>query len=136
MAAPRPLDARVTAAQQRLSDTHQLWLATGGSRGPHLIPVAFVRDGQEIVIATGERSRTVENLRETGRARLALGTTDDVVMVDADLDGFITAPEMPTPIADRYAAVSHDPREMPGYIYIRFRPHRVPGLRQSRLMGL
>lgn len=125
MTAPRPLDDRITAAQRRLTDTHQLWLATGGDGGPHMIPVAFVSDEEQIVTATAERSRTVANLRESQRARLALGTTDDVVMVDASLERFETVPEMSHPVADRFAAVSHDPRQMSGYLYIRFFPTRI-----------
>lgn len=46
-------------------------------------------------------------------------------MVDADLDAFVAPTEMATPVADRYAAVSHDPRHMPGYVYIRLRPERI-----------
>lgn len=125
MTAPRPLDDRIAAAQRRLTDSHQLWLASGGSDGPHMIPVAFVWDTGQVVTATGERSRTVSNLRETGRARLGLGTTDDVVMIDANLDAFVTVPKMPSLVADRFAAVSHDPRQIPGYTYIRLRPQRV-----------
>jgi len=125
MTLARPLGARSTDARERLADSHQLWLATGNSRGAHLIPVAYVLDDGLVVTATGEDSRTVANLRETGRARLGLGATDDVVMVDVNLDAFVPPAEMPTGVANRYAAVSHDPRTMPGYTYIRFRPHRV-----------
>ncbi|MFP5021549.1 pyridoxamine 5'-phosphate oxidase family protein [Pseudonocardia phyllosphaerae] len=125
MIAPRPLDDRISAARRRLSDTHQLWLASGGSGGPHMIPVAFVYDDGQIVTATAERSRTVANLRESQRARLALGTTDDVVMVDASLERFETVSEISQPVADRFAAVSHDPRHMPGYLYIRLCPTRI-----------
>ena len=102
-----------------------MWLSTGGRSGPHLIPVAFVGDDDAIVTATGESSKTVRNLRETGRARVAVGTTSDVVMVDTVLDGLVPVPEVATDVADRFAAVSHDPRKMPGYLYIRLRPRRV-----------
>lgn len=102
-----------------------MWLSTGGYTGPHLIPVAFVGDGDAIVTATGEGSKTVRNLRETGRARVAVGTTSDVVMVDATLDGLVSVPEVATDLADRFAAVSHDPRQMPGYVYIRLLARRI-----------
>lgn len=102
-----------------------MWLSTGGRSGPHLIPVAFVSDDDAIVTATGENSKTVRNLRETGRARVAVGTTADVVMIDTVLDGLVQVPEVATDLADRFAAVSHDPRQMQGYLYIRLRPRRV-----------
>lgn len=102
-----------------------MWLSTGGRTGPHLIPVAFVDDNDAIVTATGESSKTVRNLEETGRARVAVGTTSDVVMVDTILDGLVPVPEVATEVADRFAAVSHDPRQMPGYVYIRLVPRRI-----------
>lgn len=102
-----------------------MWLATGGRSGPHLIPVAFVGDDDALVTATGENSRTVRNLRETGRARVAVGTTSDVVMVDTVLDGLLSVPEVTADVADRFAAVSRDPRRLPGYLYIRLLPRRV-----------
>ncbi|GAA2657307.1 hypothetical protein GCM10010400_13350 [Streptomyces aculeolatus] len=122
---PRPHAERVAAARLRLAQDFQMWLSTGGHAGPHLIPVAFVADGDALVTATGEGSRTVRNLRETGRARLAVGTTADVVMVDAALDDLVPVPRVATDVADRFAAVSHDPRERPGNVYIRLRPQRI-----------
>lgn len=102
-----------------------MWLSTGGQTGPHLIPVAFVGDNEAIVTATGESSKTVGHLQETGRARVAIGTTSDVVMIDTTLDGLVPVPEIATDVADRFAAVSHDPRQMPGYVYIRLIPRRI-----------
>ncbi|WP_255413897.1 pyridoxamine 5'-phosphate oxidase family protein [Pseudonocardia sp. MH-G8] len=122
---PRTHDERVAAARLRLEQEFQMWLSTGGRAGPHLIPVAFVEDGDTIVTATGTGSRTVRHLQETGRARVALGTTSDVVMIDATLDRLVPVPEVATELADRFAAVSHDPRQMPGYVYLRLLPHRV-----------
>ncbi|WP_210749841.1 hypothetical protein [Nocardia vermiculata] len=87
--------------------------------------MAFVEDGAAIVTATGANSKTVRNLRGSGRARVAVGTTSDVVMVDATLDGLISVNEVVADLADRFAAVSHDPRQLPGYIYIRLRPRRI-----------
>lgn len=125
MPTPRTHDERLAVARGRLRQERQMWLSTGGRRGPHLIPVAFVDDEDAIVTATGESSRTVRNLRETGRARVAVGTTSDVVMVDTVLDGLVPVPEIATDVADRFAAVSHDPRKMSGYLYIRLVPRRV-----------
>lgn len=125
MPTPRTHDERLAVARIRLQREWQMWLSTGGRSGPHLIPVAFVGDNDAIVTATGESSKTVRNLRETGRARVAVGTTSDVVMVDTVLDGLVPVPEVATDVADRFAAVSHDPRQMPGYLYVRLLPRRV-----------
>ncbi|WP_328349235.1 pyridoxamine 5'-phosphate oxidase family protein [Streptomyces sp. NBC_00445] len=125
MPTPRTHDERLAAARLRLQQEFQMWLSTCGRRRPHLIPVAFVGDNDAIVTATGASSKTVRNLRETGWARMAVGTTSDVVMVDTVLDGLVPVPEVDTDVADRYAAVSHDPRKMPGYLYIRLLPRRI-----------
>ncbi len=102
-----------------------MWLSTAGEAGPHLIPVAFVADGSAIVTATGERSVTVRNLLETPRARVAIGTTADVVMADTEFGGLVPAEELASDVADRFAAVSHDPRRMPGYVFVRLHPRRM-----------
>ncbi|WP_222851020.1 pyridoxamine 5'-phosphate oxidase family protein [Phytoactinopolyspora mesophila] len=125
MPTPRTHDERVAAAQRRLQQDFQMWLSTGGRTGPHLIPVAFIVDDDVVVTATGENSKTVRNLQETRRARLALGTTSDVVMIDTVLDGLVPVSKIASDAADRFAAVSHDPRQMPGYVYIRLFPRRV-----------
>ena len=84
MPTPRSHDERVAAARHRLQQEYQMWLSTGADDGPHLIPVAFVEDGDAIVTATGANSKTVRNLRGSGRARIAVGTTSDVVMLDGE----------------------------------------------------
>lgn len=121
---PRPLEVRTEDAYQRLRTATQMWLATGGHGGPHLIPVAVIYDDGDLISATFEHSKTVTNLNAVPQARLALGTTADVVMVDASAD-LIAVQDMDSQLADRYAAISHDPRTMPGFIYLRFSPHRI-----------
>lgn len=125
MLTARSHDERIAAARRRLIEESQMWLSTGGRTGPHLIPVSFVVDDSAVMTATGESSKTVRNLRERDRARLAIGGTSDVVMIDAVVDRFITSEAVAADVADRYAAVSHDPRQMPGYIYVRLQPRRI-----------
>ncbi|MEO3762602.1 hypothetical protein [Streptomyces sp. B8F3] len=48
-----------------------------------------------------------------------------MVMIDTVLDGLLPVREMTTDVADRFAAVSNDPRQMPGYVYIRLLPRRI-----------
>lgn len=58
------------------------WLATGGVRGPHLVPLLFHYDGAVLTFATGASSRTVVNVIQTSRARVAIGHPYDLVMVE------------------------------------------------------
>lgn len=123
--APRPLAERRDAARHRLSTHHRLWLATGSDgRGAHLIPVSFVWTGEHLTMATFERSRTMANLRAHPRARLAIGETDDVVAIDGDVS-IVEVADVDGTIADRYAQVSHDPRRIPGFLYLYLRPDRI-----------
>jgi hypothetical protein len=124
-APPRSAIERRSDTRTLLESAHQLWLSTAGPEGgPHLIPVAFVWNGSWITMATFEESRTAANLRADPRARLAVGSTADVVILDGDVT-FVAVEDMDTETADRFAAVSHDPRVMPGLVYLRFTPRRI-----------
>ncbi|MGW0248396.1 pyridoxamine 5'-phosphate oxidase family protein [Nocardia goodfellowii] len=122
---PRSLEQRRADTLERLGTSRQMWLATAGEgRGPHLIPVAYTWNSNALTTATFENSRTVANLRTIPRARVAIGDTDDVIMIDALASLVPVAAIDPVP-ADGYAQVSHDPRTMPGLIYIQLAPQRI-----------
>ncbi|SEE85678.1 pyridoxamine 5'-phosphate oxidase family protein [Jiangella alba] len=123
--APRPLAERRDAARHRLATGHRLWLATGrDGHGAHLIPVSFVLDGEHLTMATFDRSRTMANLRAHPRARAVIGDPDDVVAIDGDVS-IVEVADIDATVADRYAQVSHDPRQVPGFRYLYLRPDRV-----------
>ncbi|HYM82734.1 MAG TPA: pyridoxamine 5'-phosphate oxidase family protein, partial [Candidatus Dormibacteraeota bacterium] len=70
----------------RLEAHGDAWLATASRQGgPHLVVVAQAWDGEQLVIATREGTPTARNLDETRVARLALGSADDVVMIEASV---------------------------------------------------
>ncbi len=65
-----------------------VWVAsasvTGGSSAhAHLVPLSLAWIDERAVIALEPASRTARNLAEQGPARLALGPTRDVVIIDA-----------------------------------------------------
>ncbi|WP_152363863.1 pyridoxamine 5'-phosphate oxidase family protein [Microlunatus speluncae] len=124
---PRDLAGRQAAAHRRLESGHQLWLATGSDGlGAHLIPVAFVWDGSALITATFAHSRTVHNVRAHPRARVAVGTTADVIMIDTS-SSLIDVAELDAKITERYAVVSTDPRNAPEgtFVYLRLQPRRI-----------
>ncbi len=124
---PRGLAERQTDARKRLESGFQLWLATGSDgHGAHLIPVAYVWDGSVLYTATFAHSRTVANIKAHPQARLALGDTADVVIIDAGVS-LLEVSAIDTAIADRYAQVSHDPRTYPAgtFLYLRLHPRRI-----------
>lgn len=77
----RPRAARIADARRRLTEDKDCWLATSGEDGPWLVPLSFVWHHEQIVMATGSRSRVVRDVRARATVRVALGTTRDVVMV-------------------------------------------------------
>jgi hypothetical protein len=100
---------------------------------PYLVPLtlAWLRD--RIVLASDGKSPTVANIAATGKARLSLGTTRDVVMIDALLEETFPVAEAPPWVADGYAAnTDWDPRGAGGsYVYVILRPDRIQAWRES-----
>ena len=88
---------------------------------------------ERIVLAVEARSVTARNLVDGGVARVALGATRDVVMIDTVLDASHEVAGAPVAIADGYAAQSDwDPRAAPhGYVYLVLRPGGVAHLSRS-----
>jgi hypothetical protein len=124
---PRNLADRQTYARNRLESGFQLWLATGSDgRGAHLIPVAYVWDGSALTTATFTNSSTVANLTAHPRARVALGDTADVVMIDT-VASLIAVPDLDADLAEHFAKVSTDPRSQPQglFSYLCLQPRRI-----------
>ncbi|MFD0853440.1 pyridoxamine 5'-phosphate oxidase family protein, partial [Actinomadura adrarensis] len=124
---PRGLAERQAHARNRLETGFQMWLATGSDgHGAHLIPVAYVWDGSTLYTATFTKSRTVSNIKAHPQARVALGDTADVVMIDTSAS-LVDVPDIGADIAERYAKVSTDPRASPEgtFVYLRLRPGRI-----------
>jgi hypothetical protein len=75
---------RKSDAIEKLNRDEDVWVATADDRGiAHLVPLSlFWHDGM-VIIAVEAASRTARNVSASGQARLALGPTRDVVMIDA-----------------------------------------------------
>ena len=126
-------------AEQRKADVltamdsnHDVWLATADESGrPHLIAVSSWWDGNRITIATTNGSRSARNLVSIGLARLAIGSPDDVIVIDATVDGRQGVGEADSELADGFAdAVGWDPRQIgEDWAFFRLRPVRVQAYR-------
>jgi hypothetical protein len=129
-----------SAEQRKLDTLHRLehdddvWVATAEVDGgvPYLVPLSFLWDGSTLLLATPANSPTGRNLRTTGRARLGLGPTRDVVMIEGTVDT-ITAAQLPKEEADRFATgTGFDPRQLSTpYLYFRVHPRRVQAWREA-----
>lgn len=119
----------------RLEHDEDVWVATApddGSGVPYLVPLSFLWDGSTILLATPAGSPTGRNLKATGRVRLGLGPTRDVVMIEGTVDT-VTQAELTGEEGDRFAArTGFDPRRLATpYLYFRVRPQRVQAWREA-----
>jgi pyridoxamine 5'-phosphate oxidase-like protein len=111
------MSARGRTKAQRREDTlallegrNQLWICTVAQQ-PYMVPMSYAWDGHRITIATNTDTPTAQHLFETGVARLAIGETFDVVMIDARVETAVDVHAAPSDLADAYAAHSDwDPR--------------------------
>jgi Pyridoxamine 5'-phosphate oxidase len=129
---PRPLEQRKHNTLARLNRDVDAWVATADRDGhAYLVPLSFLWDGAAFTVATPESSRTGRNLRSSGQARLAIGPTRDVVLVDGVAEAF-TLETVPAELADAFADKRWDPREETArYAYFRITPRRIQAWREE-----
>ncbi len=96
-----------------------------------MIAVAFWWDGDLLVIATGHQSRTARNLDATSAARLATGSPDDAIMIDASVVDSVPARDADEALVDGFSgAVGWNPNEEAGdWRFYRLRPVQVQAYR-------
>ncbi|WP_030544383.1 pyridoxamine 5'-phosphate oxidase family protein [Streptomyces albus] len=135
MTAPaRPPDQRRLDVLKRLDQDIDAWVATADPETgtPYLVPLSFLWDGTSLWLATPASSPTGRNLRSTGRVRLGIGPTRDVVLIEGTVDA-LTAGELPKGLGEAFAArTGFDPREAAGaYLYYRVTPDRLQAWREA-----
>ncbi|MFE5894496.1 pyridoxamine 5'-phosphate oxidase family protein [Streptomyces sp. NPDC002285] len=130
----RPAKQRKLDTLHRLEHDEDVWVATADAAGgvPYLVPLSFLWDGATLLLATPATSPTGRNLEATGRTRLGLGPTRDVVMVEGTVET-IAAAELSEEEGDRFATrTGFDPRRLSTpYLYFRVRPTRVQAWREA-----
>src|ERR1700741_26830 len=89
---PRTREQRRADALAKLSaPAADVWVATagadaGGDASSYLVALSLAWLDERVVLATEANSVTARNIISARRARLGLGPTRDVVMIDADLE--------------------------------------------------
>jgi hypothetical protein len=116
----------------RLENDVDAWVSTAEDGTPYLVPLSFLWDGASLLLATAAASPTGRNLRATGKTRLGIGQTRDVVLVEGTVEA-LTAGELPDGVGDAFAAkTGFDPRQLTtDYLYFRIRPQRVQAWREE-----
>jgi hypothetical protein len=128
------------APQARKADTLAMlatqaidaWVATASEAGtPYLVPVSLAWVGERAVIAVEASSRTARNLTATHQARLGVGPTRDVVMMDAVVEKTVDVAD-DAALGSAYAAQADwDPRGTTGYVFLVLCPVRVQAWREA-----
>lgn len=111
-----------------------MWVATSGSDGtPYLVPLSLDWDGQRVVVCAARESRTVENLMRSKVARLGIGPTRDVVMIDVVVSDAVAVDAAPPAMTEHFARrTGWDPRHEDGeYVYVSLSPRRVQAWREA-----
>ncbi|MER5294719.1 pyridoxamine 5'-phosphate oxidase family protein [Streptomyces pharetrae] len=133
---PRTPAQRRRDVLARLEREEDVWAATAAADGtPWLVALWFLWDGEAVWLATRTTSPTGRNLRDGRRVRLALGDTQDVVLIDGEAE-VLTREEVPAATARAYIAkYGWDPgADSPSYAWFRVRPRAVQALRGEHEM--
>ncbi|MFI2436016.1 pyridoxamine 5'-phosphate oxidase family protein [Streptomyces sp. NPDC018693] len=128
-------EARKKDVLGRLEREVDAWVATADGDGtPCLVALSFLWDGECLWLSTRLTNPTGRNLSDGRRARLALGDTRDVVLVDGEVDTYALR-DVPESIAEAFAVrTGWDPRRGGGasYAYFRVRPREVQAWCEER----
>ena len=132
LAAPRSRSQRTADTLERLRGDVDLWVASASESGEaYLVPLSYHWDGSTLTIATPGASPTARNLLRAARARVALGQTRDVVIVEGTVEALPIGvnPEL----EDSHArSAGFDPRTLSDeYVYLRITPQEIQAWRES-----
>jgi hypothetical protein len=134
---PRDREQRIRDTLAKLAEPAvDVWVATAASAGsvaePYLVPLSLAWIDERVVIAVESSSRTARNLEAGRTARLALGPTRDVVVIDAGLERSVSVADAGD-LAERYARQADwDPRTAGDtYRFLVLRPERIQAWREA-----
>ena len=135
---PRSPQQRRQDTLDRLERDVAAWVATAdaASGTPYLVPLSFLWDGGSLLIATPTSSPTSRNLQSTGKVRVGIGPTRDLVLIEGTVGEILAAAEVPDEVGDAFAAkTGFDPRQLTGYSYFRLHPQRLQAWREANELG-
>ena len=131
---PRSPQQRKQDALHRLEHDVDAWVATAdaASGTPYLVPLSFLWDGSTVLISTPASSPTSRNLQASGKVRLGIGPTRDVILIEGTVQ-VLAAAEITQEVGDAFAAkTGFDPRQLTSsYLYFRIQPLRLQAWREA-----
>jgi hypothetical protein len=117
---------------EKLRSEVDLWVASADDAGnAYLIPLSYYWDDATLTVATPRASRTAANLVRAGWARVALGPTRDVVIIEGPVETIPIGAD--GRLEDAHArATGFDPRTLADeYVYLRITPHSIQAWREA-----
>jgi hypothetical protein len=134
---PRSRAQRRRDTEHRLRTDIDVWVASASADGvPYLVPLSFDWDGEQLLVSTPADSPTGKNLAASRAARLGLGHTRDVSMIEGDVEVLeidALSPEQGDRFAER---TGFDPRALTTpYRWFRISPRRVQAWREANEMA-
>ena len=130
---PRRRQQRIEDTLRRLAADVDGWVATASADGaPYLIPLSFLWDGETLLISTPASSPSSRNLTATGRVRVGIGPTRDLVLIEGTAQP-LEDEEISADLGDAFAEkTGFDPRDLTTpYRYFRIRPVRIQAWREA-----
>jgi len=130
---PRSGQQRKQDTLRRLEEDVDAWIATASVDGtPYLVPLSFLWDGASLFIATPTASPTSRNLTATGKVRVGVGPTRDLVLIEGTVD-VLADDDILDALGDAFAArTGFDPRALTTpYRYFRIHPQRIQAWREA-----
>ena len=134
-----PAPARTPEQRQRdtlhrLAHDVDAWVATADPANgtPYLVPLSYLWDGSTLLIATPDASITARNLKATGKARVGIGPTRDLVLIEGTAQALADTELTDTEGVAFAAKTGFDPRrEANAYRYFRIYPQRLQAWREA-----
>jgi len=114
------------------TESIDVWVATASAAGsPYLVPLSLAWVDERVVIAVDGSSVTARNLAASGTARVAVGHTRDLVMIDVILERTLDVVADET-LGEAYVGQADwDPRRSAGYLFLVLRPVRLQAWREA-----
>lgn len=125
---PRTCLERRQHAEEVFGRQHgQVWVATARESTPHLIPMSYAALGTRIILCTSPSSPTGKNLAASRTVKAAFGTTDDLVLVTADVAESYPRDEAPAEVRQQFSGQADwDPTTTQGeFSYFVLHPSRI-----------
>src|SRR4029077_6915110 len=128
MTSTRSAEQRKKDVLAALEKQGHYWLTTAEIGGrPHVIGVAGLWGGSQVIVTTRGTSRTARNMEMNRQVVLAGGDPSDAIVIQAGMIDSSAVEDSPEIAADWHKAMGWTPEN--GWVFFRLRPTRIQAFR-------